>query len=59
MLNGFLLMKLKTVKALLETLKMSEEIKYPLIAAINGLGCEKIVDKGWMVVHAPKAPSQY
>lgn len=34
-------------------LKLGDEIKVPLIAAINGLGCEMILDKGWMVVHAP------
>lgn len=38
----------------LDDLKLSEEIKTPLIAAINGLGSREIVNKGWMIVHAPK-----
>lgn len=39
----------------LEGLTLGEEIKTPLIAALNDLGCEKIMDKGWMVVHSLKA----
>lgn len=38
----------------LKGLKMSEEIKSPLVAAINGLGFQEIVNKKWMIVHAPK-----
>lgn len=38
----------------LKGLTLSEEIKSPLVAAINGLGFQEIVNKGWMIVHAPK-----
>ncbi len=38
----------------LRGLTMSDEIKYPLIAAINGRGFQEIVNKNWMIVHAPK-----
>lgn len=37
----------------LDGLKLSEEIKKLLIAAINELGSEEIVNKDWMIVHAP------
>lgn len=37
----------------LNGLTLGDEIKIPLIAAIKDLGCEVILDKGWMVVHAP------
>ncbi len=36
----------------LRGLKMGEEIREPLNAAINGLGIQKIADKGFMVVHS-------
>ncbi len=35
-------------------LKLSPEIEVPLIAAINGLGCQKIVSNDWMTVHSAK-----
>lgn len=38
----------------LKNLKIGEEIKSTLVAAINGLGFQQIVDKKWMIVHAPK-----
>jgi 8-oxo-dGTP pyrophosphatase MutT (NUDIX family) len=41
-------------KGILRGLKLSEEIQSSLVAAINGLGFEKIVDKGWMIVHTSK-----
>jgi len=38
----------------LRELKISEEIKAPLLAAIHGRGFEEIANKKWMIVHAPK-----
>ena len=38
----------------LDGLNLGERIKRSLIAAINSLGCQEIVDKGWMIVHVPK-----
>jgi hypothetical protein len=32
---------------------VSDEIKGPLLAAIQGLGAREIANKGWMIVHAP------
>lgn len=45
--------EIQSSEGTLKELKISEEIKAPLIAAINGLGFEQIVNKGWMIVHAP------
>lgn len=36
-------------------LKMSKEINSSLAAAMKGLGFQEIVNKKWMIVHAPKA----
>ena len=38
----------------LKGLKMDDEIKPTLVAAINGLGFQEIVNKNWVIVHAPK-----
>ena len=32
---------------------LGEEIRTPLLAAMKGLGAQEIVNKGWLIVHAP------
>lgn len=46
--------EIQSSSGILKDLKMSEEIKSPLVAAINGLGFQEIVNKKWMIVHAPQ-----
>jgi 8-oxo-dGTP pyrophosphatase MutT (NUDIX family) len=48
--------EIKNSSGKLNGLTLGDEIKWSVIAAINGLGAEKIVDKGWMRLYLPKIP---
>lgn len=41
-------------KGTLDGLVLGDEIKTPLIAAINGLGLQEIINKNWLIVHSAK-----